>query len=286
MRIDIYSDVVCPWCWIGKHRFQQGVQLLGANAPELDIHWQPFQLDPDADATPVPLREAYVRKFGGVERTEQILGQTQTTARAEGLPMDFSQGQVRVTTLPAHRVLWLAGEHGVQDAVGEALFRAHFEHGQNLADPSVLIKAGVTGGLDAGEIAQMLAAWPRSKPSWRRPMHWAFLRCRPSSLMGSGPFPGHSRRRPSPTPCARLRPNKALRQLRLTATRPAARTVARSDRPPKKGTEGIKTYPAHLGRLRLDPLRPLFLTTAPVGRFCDNAALRHAGARCGDRPCC
>ncbi|WP_401739478.1 DsbA family oxidoreductase [Stenotrophomonas pavanii] len=158
MRIDIYSDVVCPWCWIGKHRFQQGVQLLGENAPDLDIHWQPFQLDPDADATPVPLREAYVRKFGGVERTEQILGQTQTTARAEGLPMDFSRGQVRVTTLPAHRLLWLAGEHGVQDAVGEALFRAHFEHGQNLADPSVLVKAGVAGGLDAGEIAQMLAS--------------------------------------------------------------------------------------------------------------------------------
>ncbi|MDW7602356.1 DsbA family oxidoreductase, partial [Stenotrophomonas maltophilia] len=158
MRIDIYSDVVCPWCWIGKHRFQQGVQLLGPNAPDLDIHWQPFQLDPDADATPVPLREAYARKFGGVERTEQILGQTQTTARAEGLPMDFNQGQVRVTTLPAHRVLWLAGEHGVQDAVGEALFRVHFEHGQNLADPSVLIKAGVAGGLDGGEIAQMLAS--------------------------------------------------------------------------------------------------------------------------------
>ena len=158
MRIDIYSDVVCPWCWIGKHRFQQGVQLLGADAPELDIHWQPFQLDPDADATPVPLREAYVRKFGGVERTEQILGQTQTTARAEGLPMDFSRGQVRVTTQPAHRVLWLAGQHGVQDAVGEALFRAHFELGQDLADSAVLIKAGVAGGLDGGEIAQMLAS--------------------------------------------------------------------------------------------------------------------------------
>ncbi|KAG1388536.1 hypothetical protein G6F60_013686 [Rhizopus arrhizus] len=124
MRIDIYSDVVCPWCWIGKHRFQQGVQLLGADAPELDMHWQPFQLDPDADAKPVPLREAYVRKFGGVERTEQILNQTQTTARAEGLPMAFSPGQVRGTTLPAHRVLWLAGQHGVQDAVGEAVVEA------------------------------------------------------------------------------------------------------------------------------------------------------------------
>lgn len=158
MRIDIYSDVVCPWCWIGKHRFQQGVQLLGADAPVLDIHWQPFQLGPDAGTTPVPLREAYARKFGGVERTEQILGQTQATARGEGLPMDFSQGQVRVTTLPAHRLLWLAGQHGVQDAVGEALFRAHFEHGQNLADTEVLTRAGVAGGLDAAEIAQMLAS--------------------------------------------------------------------------------------------------------------------------------
>ncbi|HDS1557763.1 TPA: DsbA family oxidoreductase [Stenotrophomonas maltophilia] len=158
MRIDIYSDVVCPWCWIGKHRFQQGVQLLGAEAPVLDIHWQPFQLDPDAGTTPVPLREAYARKFGGVERTEQILGQTQATARGEGLPMDFSQGQVRVTTLPAHRLLWLAGQHGVQDAVGEALFRAHFEHGQNLADTEVLTRTGVAGGLDAAEIAQMLAS--------------------------------------------------------------------------------------------------------------------------------
>lgn len=158
MKIDIYSDVVCPWCWIGKHRFEQGVQLLGADAPELDIQWQPFQLDPDAGGTPVPLRQAYAAKFGGAERTEQILGQTQTTARAEGLPMDFSQGQVRVTTLPAHRVLWLAGEQRVQDAVGEALFRAHFEHGQNLADTAVLVKAGVAGGLDGAEIAQMLAS--------------------------------------------------------------------------------------------------------------------------------
>ncbi|WMJ70082.1 DsbA family oxidoreductase [Stenotrophomonas sp. 24(2023)] len=157
MRIDIYSDVVCPWCWIGKHRFQRGLELLGADAPALEVHWQPFQLDPDADATPVPLRQAYARKFGSAERTEQILGQTQAAARSEGLPMDFNQGQVRVTTLPAHRLLWLAGQHGVQDAVGEALFAAHFAQGQNLADPAVLVQAGAAGGLDAAEVQQMLA---------------------------------------------------------------------------------------------------------------------------------
>ncbi len=158
MRIDIYSDVVCPWCWIGKHRFQQGVALLGADAPALAVHWQPFQLDPDADASPVPLREAYARKFGGPERTEQLLGQTQATARAEGLPMDFSQGQVRVTTLPAHRLQWLAGQHGLQDAVGEALFRAHFVLGRNLADPAVLLQVGVEAGLAADDITAMLGS--------------------------------------------------------------------------------------------------------------------------------
>jgi len=157
MKIDIWSDVVCPWCWIGKHRFQQGVALLGDDAPEIEVHWHPFQLDPDAGTTPVPLREAYVAKFGSAERTAQILSQTQTTARAEGLPMDFEQGQVRVTTLPAHRLLWLAGREGVQDAVGEALFRAHFVEGRNLADTQTLIAAAAAGGIPAERVSTLLA---------------------------------------------------------------------------------------------------------------------------------
>jgi predicted DsbA family dithiol-disulfide isomerase len=157
MKIDIWSDVVCPWCWIGKHRFQQGVALLGDDAPEIEVHWHPFQLDPDAGTTPVPLREAYLAKFGSAERTAQILSQTQTTARAEGLPMDFNQGQVRVTTLPAHRLLWLAGREGVQEAVGEALFRAHFVEGRNLADTRTLIAAAAAGGIPAERVSALLA---------------------------------------------------------------------------------------------------------------------------------
>ncbi|MCF7751852.1 DsbA family oxidoreductase [Bacillus subtilis subsp. subtilis] len=157
MKIDIWSDVVCPWCWIGKHRFQQGLALLGDDAPTVEVHWHPFLLDPEAGTTPVPLREAYVAKFGSAERTEQILTQTQTTARAEGLPMDFDQGQVRVSTLPAHRLLWLAGRDGVQDAVGEALFVAHFVKGRNLADPQTLIDAAAAGGIPAERVTALLA---------------------------------------------------------------------------------------------------------------------------------
>jgi len=156
MRIDIWSDVVCPWCWIGKHRFQRGVELLGAAAPPLEVHWHPFQLDPDAGSGPVPLRQAYAAKFGGAERTEQILANTQATARAEGLPMDFGRGQVRVTTLPAHRLMWLAAREGDVQAVGEALFRAHFAEGRNLADPDTLAEAGGAGGLPPERVRAFL----------------------------------------------------------------------------------------------------------------------------------
>ena len=158
MRIDIYSDVVCPWCWIGKHRFARGLALLGEAAPHVDVHWQPFMLDPDADATPLPLREALARKFGGPERTAQLLAQTQSAANEEGLPMDFDRGQVRVTTLHAHRLMWLAAREGVQDAIGEALFRAHFAQGRNLADPATLIEAGAAGGLTAERVLALLGS--------------------------------------------------------------------------------------------------------------------------------
>ncbi|MCW0451067.1 MULTISPECIES: DsbA family oxidoreductase [Xanthomonas] len=157
MRIDIWSDVVCPWCWIGKRRLQQGLASLGADAPALEIHWHPYQLDPDAGTEPVPLREAYAAKFGGAARTEQILAQTQATARAEGLPFDFGRGQVRVTTLPAHRLLWLAAREGDVDAVAEALFHAHFAEGRNLAEVQTLCDAGAAGGLSAARVQALLA---------------------------------------------------------------------------------------------------------------------------------
>jgi len=157
MRIDIWSDVVCPWCWIGKHRLQRGIALLGEGAPAFEIHWHPFLLDPEAGTTPVPLRESYYAKFGGIERTHQILASTQNTARGEGLPMDFDRGQVKVTTLPAHRLLWLAAREGDADAVIEALFHAHFAEGRNLIDPVVLADAGAAGGLPRERVAALCA---------------------------------------------------------------------------------------------------------------------------------
>ena len=152
MRIDIWSDLVCPWCWIGKHRLQAALEGMGP----VDIHWHPYLLDPEAGATPVPLREAYEKKFGSAERTQQILSQTQSTANAEGLPMDFSRGQVRVSTFDAHRLMWLAAREGDAGRTGEALFRAHFAEGRNLADPEVLADAGAAGGLPRERVQALL----------------------------------------------------------------------------------------------------------------------------------
>ncbi|HET6396907.1 MAG TPA: DsbA family oxidoreductase [Pseudoxanthomonas sp.] len=158
MRVDVWSDPVCPWCWIGKHRFRRALELLGDDAPPVELHWHPFQLDPDAGTEPVPLRDAYAARFGGPEPTAQLLARTQATARAEGLPMDFDRGQVRVTTLPAHRLMWLAAREGDAQAVAEALFRAHFVHGRNLAQADALAEAGAAGGLAPGRVRAMLAS--------------------------------------------------------------------------------------------------------------------------------
>ena len=134
MRIDIWSDVVCPWCWIGKHRFERGVQSLGADAPALEVHWHPFQLDPDAGTEPVPLLQAYAARFGGAERTTQMLSRTQATARAEGLPMDLDRGQVKVTTLPAHRLMWLAARNAHSDYQYVFIDEAQFLSGQQVEE--------------------------------------------------------------------------------------------------------------------------------------------------------
>lgn len=156
MRIDIWSDVVCPWCWIGKHRFQAAIAALGTKAPTLEIHCHAFELDPDAGLEPRPLREALALKFGGAARVEQMLAQTQAIGRAEGLPLDFGRAQVQVSTLRAHRLIWLASHEGDVDAVMEALFHAHFAEGKSVAAMETLVRAGEAGGLASARVQAML----------------------------------------------------------------------------------------------------------------------------------
>lgn len=153
LSIDIWSDLACPFCWIGKQHLDTALAQLDV---PVQVRWRPFQLDPHASVVPVPLRQAYADKFGGPERTAQLLAQTQAQANAIGLPMDFSRGQVKVNTLPAHRLIQQAAAEGDVHAVAQALFAAHFQHGQNLADPEVLARAGAAGGLSRTRVLQWM----------------------------------------------------------------------------------------------------------------------------------
>ena len=158
MRVDVWSDLVCPFCWIGITNFRRGLEQLGAEAPEIELRWRGFMLDPDAGAVPVPLAEAYERKFGGLEQAAEMFQRVEQAGRAAGLPIDFSRGQVRVSTLPAHRLMWLARERGADvDAVAEALFNAHFALGRSLGEAETLVDAGVAGGLERAAVEALLA---------------------------------------------------------------------------------------------------------------------------------
>jgi predicted DsbA family dithiol-disulfide isomerase len=142
LTVEIWSDVVCPWCYIGKRRFEQALDTL-RNGPEpVEIHvvYRAYQLDPTAPrdgATPVA--EAYARKFGGSERAAAIIDHLTRTAAEDGLSFRMDRAQ-RANTLLAHRLLWWAGQRGeeVQSTLKEALLKAYFIDGRVIGDAEVL----------------------------------------------------------------------------------------------------------------------------------------------------
>ena len=146
MEIEIYSDVVCPWCLIGKRRLERAL----AQRPELDlnIRWRAFQLNPDMPSAGMD-RQAYLTaKFGGAERAGEIYSRVLAAAEGEGLNVDFDAIKRTPNTINAHRLIRRAGELGVQDQVVEALFQAYFVAGRDIGDLDVLIDIGVACGLD------------------------------------------------------------------------------------------------------------------------------------------
>jgi len=161
VRVDVWSDVVCPWCYIGKRRFERGLDLLreqGAD-PGIEVVYRSFQLDPGAPVDdPVPVREAYAAKFGGAARAEAILDHVTRTAAEEGIEfrMDIA---VRANTLLAHRALHFArlGDSDSQGRLKQHLLAAYFTEGRNIADPAVVEDCAVTAGLDAAALREWLA---------------------------------------------------------------------------------------------------------------------------------
>ncbi|GAB2818468.1 DsbA family oxidoreductase [Actinocorallia aurea] len=156
MKIEIYSDVVCPWCYLGQARFRKAVEEFPG---EVEIVWRPFQLDPSSPAEPGAglASTALAEKFGGADKVDAAHSRLRALTAAEGLPFEPEQAR-QINSHQAHRVIWLAGEEGVQDAVVARFFRAHHAEGRDLNDPATLADLAAEAGLDAERVRALLAS--------------------------------------------------------------------------------------------------------------------------------
>jgi predicted DsbA family dithiol-disulfide isomerase len=158
MEIEIWSDIACPWCYIGKRRFETALAEF-EHRDDVRVTWRSFELDPAAPPEREGDRaERLAEKYGmTVEQAREMGRQMTETAAAEGLDFRFDI-QRSGTTFDGHRVIHLAGEHGLQDAMKERLLRAYFTEGALMSDHDTLVRLAAEVGLDADETRAMLAS--------------------------------------------------------------------------------------------------------------------------------
>ncbi len=158
LRIDVWSDIACPWCYVGKRRIEAALAKF-PHAADTELVWHAFELDPGAPkvATGTLLDRLASKYRIPRAQAEVMMKRTTDTAAADGLQLRFDQVQGG-HTFDAHRVVRLGLERGVQGAVQERLFRAYFTDGVAISDPEVLATAGAEAGLDADEIRSTLAS--------------------------------------------------------------------------------------------------------------------------------
>ena len=153
MHVAIVSDTICPWCYIGKRRFERA----HAGRPaDLAVEWRPFQLNPDMPAEGVDRMRYLVSKFGSEERVAEIFTAIEEAGESEGIQFVFDRIVRTPNTVDSHRLIEYAGARDVQDGVVESLFHRYFEQGEDIGDHGVLTAAGVDGGLDEGELRRYL----------------------------------------------------------------------------------------------------------------------------------
>ncbi|GAA1755966.1 DsbA family protein [Luedemannella helvata] len=163
MEIEIYSDVICPWCYIGTRRLTEALRSYDG---EVTLRWRAYQLDPSAPADGQPLLPWLGARYGGEARARQMFGSAAAAGASAGITMNFESALV-ANTFDAHRLIWFAGspqavpfgaDADTQQHVVEALHAAHFTHGQDIAATDTLVQAAVSVGLDQARVEKLLAS--------------------------------------------------------------------------------------------------------------------------------
>jgi predicted DsbA family dithiol-disulfide isomerase len=158
--IDVVSDVVCPWCYIGKRRLAAALARLAPSHRDVDfqVSWHPFQLNPDLPAGGVDRKQYLEDKFGGPERAAEVYARVREAGTSVGIPFAFERILRQPNTLDAHRLISWAQQRGPADALVEALFRAYFLDGRYIGDVATLAAIAGEAGFDAEAVRALLAA--------------------------------------------------------------------------------------------------------------------------------
>jgi predicted DsbA family dithiol-disulfide isomerase len=157
LQVDIVSDVICPWCYVGKRRFERALETVG-DRHRVGVTWRPFQLNPDLPTEGVD-RAAYLQaKFGGPERAREIYARIETAGAGEGIVFAFDRILRTPNTVQAHRLIRLGQKLNRQDAVVDALFGGYFTDGADIGDLATLVGLAERAGLAAPEAERYLAS--------------------------------------------------------------------------------------------------------------------------------
>jgi predicted DsbA family dithiol-disulfide isomerase len=156
-EIEVVSDVVCPWCYVGKRRLEQAVGLLGPDA-RVTVTWRPFRLNPMMPKDGMDRNRYRVAKFGSLEHSQMLDARLTAAGAAEGIEFHLDRIRRTPNTLEAHRLIWLAQRQGKGDAVVEALFSAYFVDGVDVGDPENLAAIAATAGVEKAAAEKLLGS--------------------------------------------------------------------------------------------------------------------------------
>ena len=154
LRVAVYSDVICPWCYIGKTRLDEAIKLID-DAVDISVEWKPYQLNAAMPVEGMDRDKYMISKFGTAD-VSAVQQQLSKAGSEHGIRINFSQIKRIPNTMKAHRLLWFAKKHNKQEVLLDSLFRRFFYNGQDLGSTDVLVAAAAEAGLPSDEALQFL----------------------------------------------------------------------------------------------------------------------------------
>jgi len=146
LHVDVVSDMICPWCFIGKRRLEKALRAL-AGRVEVQVVWHPFELNPEMPPEGIERHAYREAKFGSLEASRAIDARLAAAGATEGIAFAFDRIHRTPNTLDAHRLIWLSQGESLQEPIVEALFRRYFLEGEDIGDRKTLVDVAIAGGL-------------------------------------------------------------------------------------------------------------------------------------------